>query len=173
MLILLFKYNFVIIPRVCLFSLILSGCSVKPLYEGMQVYHDVSNSFSNIDIDVIAERDGQILRSHLIDSFRDVRFTKKHCRLNVVLSWKEREFAISPDGNAKRVLFTYTAHIILQDKDRKIIVERDINASTSYNISHSHGEVTLSLYGRHNDHLLKELCTRIVENIRMVLENES
>lgn len=157
--------------------LLLAGCSVRPLYNNNVLQSGnfgCSNSkLNNIYVDVIAEREGQKLRSFLIDSFRDLKFAKKHYRLSVKLSENEREFALDLDNSAKRVMLTQTAHVILKGDAENVIFERDISASMSYNIAHSHGEVTLSLYGRHNDHLLKELCARIVENIRMALENES
>lgn len=147
---------------------LLVGCSVEPLYK------DESQSvFSDIDVDIIAERDGQKLRSHLMDAFRDIRFSKKKCRLSVNLVGYERAFAISNDGAAKRTLFTYDAHVTLRDNTSKVIFKRKISTSTSYNIANSHGEVTLSLYGRHNDALIKSLCARIVENIKMSLSHES
>ena len=148
----------------------LAGCSVRPLHDNTMDTNIAATSSTNISVDTIAEREGQKLRSHLIDAFRDIRFAKKNYRLTVTLKVIEREFAIGKDGNAKRVLFTYAAFVILRDHTGKNVMEREINASTSYNIGHSHGEVTLSLYGRHNDHLLRELSHRIVENVRMALE---
>ena len=145
-----------------------AGCSVRPLYDTEHWSSEVQHG--NISVDIIAERDGQKLRSYLIDTFRDIRFAKKKYRLTMTLKNTEREFAIARDGNAKRTLFTYTAHIVLFDEDGKTIIKRDIAASTSYNIEHSHDEIVLSLFGRHNDHLLKELAHRIVESVRMVLE---
>jgi hypothetical protein len=110
----------------------------------------------------------------LIDKFRDLKFARKKCRLDVKLSGSERQFAISSDGNAKRVQFVYVADTTLLDSDNKsVIFHTPISVSTSYNISYSHGEVLLSLYGRHNDALLRELCDRIVENIKMALKNEN
>jgi hypothetical protein len=144
-------------------------------------------------VDVIAERDGQKLRSYLVDTFNDMNFINKKCRLTIKLHQYEKPFAISNDGTAKRVSLIYVAAVTLQDRDggnggsrgnngggnssggggNNIIMKKDISVSTSYNIAHSHGEVTLSLYGRHNDALIKELCHRIVENVRMALANEN
>lgn len=149
----------------------LAGCSVRPLYD-TPFSSAASRRFSDINVDVIAEREGQKLRSYLIDSFRNRKFAGKQYRLTVTLSENEREFAADVDDSAKRIMLTQTAHTILRDNTGNIVFERDISASMSYNIAHSHGEVTLSLYGRHNDHLLKELCARIVENVHMALENE-
>jgi hypothetical protein len=151
--------------------LLFAGCSVKPLYM-----HDSESSTKkpcDIYVDVIAGRDGQKLRSHLMDSFRDIRFSRKKCRLSVNIMGYEKSFAIAKDGAAKRVLFTYDAYIVLRDNTNKVIFKRKVSTSTSYNIAHSHGEVTLSLYGRHNDALLKDLCNKIVENIKMSLSCES
>ena len=49
-------------------------------------------------------------------------------------------------------------------------MDKNISVSTTYNIARAQGEVMLSLYGRINSALLKELARRIVENIKMNLE---
>jgi hypothetical protein len=155
------------------------GCSVRPLYNGSDGSCKLSNnaldegpsSSSNggITVDVIAERDGQKLRSHLTDIFRDLDFAREKYRLKVLLQGYEKQFAISDEGNAKRVSFIYVADVDLFDNSANVVMKKTISVSTSYNISHSHGEMTLSLYGRHNDALLKELSHRIVENVRMFI----
>lgn len=129
-------------------------------------------SSGSITVDVIAEREGQMLRRHLSDMFRDLDFVKKKYFLTTKLSCTENPFAYADDGNAKRIQLIYKAHIVLQDEYRNPILERTVTATVSGNISNAQGEVVLSLYGRNNNAVLRELSARIVENIRVFLINE-
>ncbi len=147
--------------------LVISGCSVRPLYDGAT---SCDGKSSSIKVDVIANRDGQKLRSYLIDYLRDISFTDRKLRLTVTLSTVEKSFALDNTGAAHRLLSTSTAKVILRDENKKVIMDKNISMSTSYNIARAQGEVMLSLYGRMNSALLKELARRIVENIRMNLE---
>jgi hypothetical protein len=146
---------------------------VKPLYDEAPLSYSEKTGTGNIYVEVIAERAGQKLRSHLIDAFWDIKFVRKKYKLKTILEQKEKPFAFSADGNAKRVFFICSANVILTDEEGKKLSEKNITASTSYNISHAQGEVGVSLYGRYNDALLKELSYRIVENIRAILINEN
>lgn len=147
--------------------LVISGCSVRPLYDDAT---SCDGKPSSIKVDVIANRDGQKLRSYLIDYLRDINFTDRKLRLTVTLSTVEKSFALDNTGAAHRLLSTSTAKVILKDENKKVIMDKNISMSTSYNIARAQGEVMLSLYGRINSALLKELARRIVENIRINLE---
>jgi hypothetical protein len=144
------------------------GCSVAPLYEENTVAEDGSC----IAVSVIAERDGQILRRHLMDSFRDLHFSKRHCRLIIKLSSTEKPFAFGTDGNAKRLRLYYTADVTLKDSQQKMLFHKLISVSRSSNISSTYGEVVFSLYGRNSGALLRELSNRVVENIKVFLSYE-
>jgi hypothetical protein len=150
------------------------GCSVRPLY---QTSHETTGGTAGIDIDIIAEREGQKLRMYLVDTLRDISISPKlahrHLRLKIDLSSSEKQYAFSTDGNAKRVKFSYVAHVLLSNENRKNLLDRKISVSVGYNISHSQGEISLSIYGRNNETLLKELANKILENLKMVLENEA
>lgn len=142
-----------------------TGCSITPLYQ-------TAESENCMEIDVIAEREGQKLRRYLKDSFRDLSFVNTRKKLSVTINKIEKPFAISDDGNAKRLLLTYVAHVVLKDHNNKVVYENNISTSISTNISNAQGEVLLSLYGNNNSSVLKELAYRITENIRMFLINE-
>lgn len=143
------------------------GCSVQPLYD------TDNKNVGMIDVDVIAEREGQKLREYLRSDFRDLQFVKQRYVLSTTMAVTEKPFAIADDGNAKRVLISYTANIVLKDENRNPIYKKSVSVSVSSNISSAQGEVVLSMYGRNNSAALKELSRRITENIRMFLLNES
>jgi hypothetical protein len=126
-----------------------------------------------VAVDVIAERDGQILRGYLMDSFRDLNFSKCRYRLTIQLSSLEKPFAFASDGNAKRLRLYYTADVTLKDSQQKTLFHKLINVSRSSNISSAQGEVVFSLYGRNSGILLKELSARIIENIKVFLSHEN
>ncbi|MDR2681852.1 MAG: hypothetical protein LBB29_02295 [Holosporaceae bacterium] len=159
----------------CLTFLFLLGCSIRPLYHHAD--RNASKVASNIDVDVIAEREGQKLRSYLIDIFRDIdifsKLPHRHFRLQINLSSSEKQYAFSTDGNAKRIKFSHVAQVVLLDENQRKLMDREITVSVGHNISHSQGEISLSIYGRNSETLLKELAHKILENIKMVLENET
>ncbi|MBR1734703.1 MAG: hypothetical protein IJ730_04565 [Alphaproteobacteria bacterium] len=139
---------------------------MRPLYE-----NDSSNGeSSSIKVDMISNRDGQRLRSFLLDYLRDIQFTHEKMRLTTTLTLSEKSFAHDDSGYAHRLLSTYTAKVILRDKNKKIIMDKNISSSTTYNIAQAQGEMILSLYGKDNSPLLKELARKIVENIKITLE---
>ncbi|GHU11326.1 hypothetical protein FACS189449_02550 [Alphaproteobacteria bacterium] len=151
---------------------LLWGCSVRPLYYTSPDAKD-ANTSCPIDVDVIAGREGQKLRSYLLDTLRDIKIShksaNKHFRLKITLVPSEKRYAFSTDGDAKRVLFSYVAHARLLDENKNVLMNRQISVSISYNISHSHGEVSMSIYGRNNEALIKELSYKILENVKMVV----
>jgi hypothetical protein len=126
-----------------------------------------------MDVDVIAERDGQQLRNYVVDLLRDLNFSNKKYRLIINLTCLEKAFAIATDGNARRVQLSYTANVILKNEKGEIVSSWPVSVHTSSNISSLQGEVVFSLYARNNKVLLKELSCRIVENLRMLIFHES
>jgi hypothetical protein len=144
------------------------GCSVTPLYDCCK-----SSELQNIEVDVIANREGQKLRGFILGLLRDLPISKKKYRLSVNLTYSEKLFAFSNDGNAKRVRQSYTADVVLKNENREVIFKRDVSIHSSSNIASAHGEVMLSLYGRNSNTLMKELSHRIVESIKVFLIDES
>ena len=153
------------------FMLFLSACSnIRPLYD--DDYR--AKGAGKIEIDVIAERDGQKLRTYLQDKLEDMAlpFEKKHI-LSIKLESSEKQFAFTKDGNASREIFSYSADVALKNSERQTVWQREISVSTEYNVSHTQGSITLSLYGRNNDALIRELGDKIIENLRMYQEIEN
>jgi hypothetical protein len=140
---------------------------VSSLYEGSRK----SSEKQNIDVDVIAERDGQQLRNYVVDLLRDLNFSDKKYRLTIQLTRVERAFAVATDGNARRVQLSYTANVVLKNEKGEAVGSWPVSVRSSSNISSLQGEVVFSLYARNNRVLLRELGVRIVENLRMFHEN--
>jgi hypothetical protein len=121
---------------------------------------------------VIAEREGQMLRRHLIDLFRDLQFSRRRYKLVVTLTSVEKPFAIASDGNAKRLKLSYCANVVLKN-EKDVVFMKSVSVSRSSNISNAQGEVVFSLYDRSSNALLKELGYRIAESIKVFLSNEN
>lgn len=160
--IILFKKFFLII--LFLFSF---GCSFSPLYSGS----GDDNNNKNIKVGVIvAGKDGQKLRGFLIDAFRDILISKKNYNLEVELRKEEKTYALNEWGNATRVMFFYIAQIkFLDSLSHKVLLEKELQVYNTYNIS-DRGDVLLAMYGNMNVGLLKELASKIAENIKMVID---
>ncbi|MDR2107774.1 MAG: hypothetical protein LBO73_04655 [Holosporaceae bacterium] len=122
---------------------------------------------------MIAERDGQKLRNFITDSVRDLGLAQKHYRLTIKPIYSEKPFAMSSDGNATRIMISYVADVTLRNEKGEVIFNRPISIFTGSNIANAQGEVILSMYGRNNSVLLKELSDRIIESVRMFLSDEN
>jgi hypothetical protein len=153
---------------VLLFLQLSGGCTVRPLYDDGN-----RSGESPLEVDVIAERDGQLLRGFIQDSLRDLCFVQKKYRLSVKLAYEEKPFAFATDGNAKRLQQSYIAHVVLKDAGGKEVVAHEVRVFTSRNISTAQGEVLLLQYGQQNSTLLRELSARIVESLKMFVETEN
>ena len=162
------KY-FSVFSILCL--LIFPGCSVKPLYDSAQ---NKKEGMHEIYVDVISERDGQKLRTYLRDTMSDMNFVfpKKYI-LTIKLSSDENQFVFTRDGNASREICSYNAEITLKDTKQNIILWKNISSSAEHNVSHTQGTITLSLYGRNNEALIKDLGDKIIENLKVYLSIEN
>ena len=145
----------------------LIGCTdIRPLYDTPAN----KSGLYEIEVNTIAERDGQKLRAYLQDTMKDIGLLfPKPYTMSIKLSGKEKQFAFTQDGNASREVFSYTADVTLIDSSKKVVLHKIVESSTEYNVSHTQGTIMLSLYGRNSDALIKELGDKIIENLRMNL----
>ncbi|MDR1334890.1 MAG: hypothetical protein LBJ19_01265 [Holosporaceae bacterium] len=148
----------------------ISSCSVSPLYD--ECCSEPQATSAGVTVGVIGECDGQKLRSYLIDLFRDFPVKGNGYLLDVRLSRSEKSFAFEQDGYAKRRLFIYVADVNLLNSDRKLLMQRQIKVYVSYNISSGQWGIEVSLYGRHNNIMMRELAHRIVEAVKVFLSKK-
>ena len=165
-------YRFLILFLCC-------GCSIRPLYDTSQNSRKAkAENFeygkSNIHLNMIAERYGQKLYGYLADLIRDLelRGTRGPYRLAINLSKNDVPYALDSGGDAQRLRVIFTAKVILRDRDGTIMLDTPITASITRNTASVSGDVLLSMYGSANDAPIKELALRIIENIKVVLQNE-
>jgi len=111
----------------------LSACGFTPVYRTKPPLQ----TLSSIEIAIIANREGQIVRNHLIDRlYRNGYPSNPRYRL-VVSSIAENivEIGIDKDDEASRAQLRLSAELQLYDtaEDKRILI-RNVRATTGYNI---------------------------------------
>ena len=157
--------------RVCIL-LLCCGCSVQPLYEFKTRTETKSESRNSIFVNVIAGKNGQILRGYLQDLVRDLDISNGNEKyvLSVTLTEIEIPYALADDGNAQRRKINFIANINLKNIKGENVLATSVSESTTRNVSSSQGDILLSMYDRVNDSVLKDLAFRIIENVKVALE---
>lgn len=120
-------------------------------------------------MDVIAEKNGQMLRGYLQDLIRDLDVSDEKYVLSVNLQEKRIPYALADDCNAQRVKVNLIANIVLKNAEGKNVVVTSVTGSTTRNIANAQGDVLLSMYDGVGDAVLKDLAFRIVENLKIAL----
>lgn len=145
--------------------LLCCGCSVRPLHE----FRTESEYQNNIYVDVIAGKNGQMLRGYLQDLIRDLDISDEKYILSVNLQEKRISYALADDCNAQRVKINLIANIVLKNAEGTDVVVTSVTGSTTRNIANAQGDVLLSMYDGVNGATLKDLAFRIVENLKVAL----
>lgn len=113
----------------------LAGCGFRPLYA---TYRDgsVADDMAQIYVAAIADRNGQMLRNHLLDMMtpKGVPDPGRY-RLEVNLNSSRPPTVLSTDELASRRDFRLNANFVLMSADGKTVLKRGRHqAITSYNI---------------------------------------
>lgn len=116
---------------------VLSACGFSPVY-GVASRPDgaVGQALANVQIDPIADRNGQVLRNNLIDRFYgEGRPSSPRYRLAVALAATEEELGIQKDATATRARLRLQASYELIDSNSGQVVYRTFSRSViSYNL---------------------------------------
>lgn len=124
----------------------MTACGFQPLY-GEKASSAVTNTnLAAIDIDLIRDREGQMLRNELLDRFQPRGAALKPLyRLSIVLSQQKVGLAIRPDETGSRanliIIATYTIRDIA---DGEIVFNGTSRAVTGYNVLSSDFATTSS-----------------------------
>lgn len=145
--------------------LLCCGCSIRPLHE-LRTDSEYQN---DIYVDVIAGRNGQMLRGYLQDLIRDLDISKEKYTLTVSLIENEIPYALADDCNAQRLRINLNANVILKNSEGKEVVSTSVFESTTRNVASAQGDVLLSMYNKVNGSVLKNLAFRIIENLKVAL----
>lgn len=116
-----------------LFALLfLTACGFTPVYGTKTV----SNDLSNIDIAIIPDEEGQIVRNHLIDAMYNDGYPSNP-QLRLVVSPVQEsivEIGIDRDDEASRAQLRQETTMRLIDLDDKVVLQRKVRATSGYNI---------------------------------------
>lgn len=116
-----------------LFALLfLTACGFTPVYGTKTV----SNDLSNIDIAIIPDEEGQIVRNHLIDAMYNNGYPSNP-QLRLVVSPVQEsiiEIGIDRDDEASRAQLRQETTMRLVNPDDNVLLQRKIRATSGYNI---------------------------------------
>lgn len=122
------------------------ACGFRPLYDQRQAAA-VPAVLAAVQVDVIADRDGQKLHNFLLDRLnpKGPAATPLY-RLRVTLTTDRRSLGLRKDETATRVNLTLTAKYLLRDlRTAKVLFEGRSRATNSYNILQSEFATLASL----------------------------
>lgn len=116
-----------------LFALLfLTACGFTPVYGTKTV----SNDLSNIDIAIIPDEEGQIVRNHLIDAMYNNGYPSNP-QLRLVVSPVQEsivEIGIDRDDEASRAQLRQETTMRLVNPNDNVLLQRKIRATSGYNI---------------------------------------
>lgn len=117
-------------------SLALSGCGLHPLYGNQGSGRVGGGELQQVAIDLIPERNGQVLRNLLMDKFYlDGRPAKPDYRLAIQLSSTEENLGIRPDATATRSRVRINADVqLLSSRTGEVLFRTNARAIISYDI---------------------------------------
>lgn len=148
-----------------------AGCGFEPLM-GQRKNLQVSEELSQIRVEMIADRSGQILRNYLLDDLtpRGAEGRERYS-LRVILSEPRREVAISRDNTASVV--AYSASVSFALAERFVAADRSRPpasfAGTSYSQSTyvvTNSEfATLSSFNSARDRVLQDVSADIRQQV--------
>lgn len=141
--------------------LMLAACGFQPLYATGGV-SDVSEELSQVEVAVIPDRSGQVLRNHLIQGLNaGGRPDAPVYRLAVNLRERQEDLGIDKTDTAQRANLVITARFSLRTAaDDQEVLNRRVGIITSYNILLDE-YATLSAQNAARDRALRQLGSDI------------
>src|SRR5437868_2194903 len=114
----------------------LAGCGLHPLYGQQSTSRAVGAELQLTAIDLIPERNGQVLRNLLMDKFYlEGRPEKPDYRLAVQLASTEENLGIRPDATATRARIRIGAEVqLLSSKTGEVLYRTSARSIVSYDI---------------------------------------
>ena len=114
----------------------MTACGFQPLY-GEKTSSAVTNTeLSAVEIDLIRDREGQMLRNELLDRFQPRGAALKPLyRLSIALTQQKVGLAIRPDETGSRANLIITANYTIREiADGKVVFNGISRAVTGYNV---------------------------------------
>lgn len=153
-------------PLVLSTLLLLSGCGFHPLYGGAGGDR-LAGNLSDIAIEPIRDRPGQILRNNLIDRMHpggEARYS-----LAVYLSEARSDLGLQRDASATYARLYMVAKFVLYDvKGQKTLLSDTTTVITSFSLPQG-GFVNLVSEGDARQRALEEVSDEITEKVAVFL----
>lgn len=170
------KKIILIISVLALLIMPLAACGFSPLYRTAN-YQEVANVLKNIKISNIPNRDGQILRNYLIDSFytKGIPSSNPKYRLDIYgLQETVTALGIQKDATATRSQMRIQVNVKLVDPnaDNKILLERQLRSVSSFNILDSQYATRVSQQNV-KERSLRDLSEQITREISLYFKNKA
>ena len=127
------KFSILFSRLLILTTLSLSACGFQPLYSPtLQTTQDMAD----VKIAIISDRDGQVLRNHLLDLLNPYGPSQKpRYTLKTKLTTAIREVGIRRDATTSRKEMVATATIqLLENKTNKVILTKTLFAINTYSV---------------------------------------
>lgn len=123
-----------------------AGCGFEPLYGDHRARAVSRVELAAVQIDLIREREGQMLRNELLDRFQPSgAAAKARYRLSVALTAQRVGLAIRPDETGSRADLTLNATFVLTDiASNTAIFNGRARSITGYNVLDSEFATTSS-----------------------------
>ena len=128
---------------ICFTMLPLAGCGFQPMYGDYSASADKATpngQSSEISIDIIPDREGQILRNHLIDKLYQNGYPNNPtAKLHIdKLEETKTELDLTKSSEATRAQLRLKTNMVLTDiSTGKVILNRSLQTISSYNILES------------------------------------
>lgn len=111
-----------------------AACGFRPVYRGGSS-GEVATELSQVDVAVIPDRNGQILRNHLLDEINPRGGARPEYELRVNLFTTKQERALSSRQLATRANVRFRAEYFLRHKaTREQVFKTESEVVSSYNI---------------------------------------
>lgn len=148
-------------PALLATLVLMSACGFRPLY-GTGGVANAADELAQVEVSVIADRSGQILRNHLIQGLNTGgRPTDPVYRLDVTLRERREDLGIDKTDSAQRANLVVTARFSLRTSaDNEEVLNRRVGIITSYNILLDE-YATLSAQNAARDRALRRLGSDI------------
>ena len=125
---------------------VLTACGFRPLYGDRSASSVSSDELSAVQIDLIRDREGQMLRNELLDKFQPAGAAPKPLYgLTIGLSTQKVGLAINPDETSSRANLIMTASYTVRDLSNGSNLFKGISRSyVSFNVLDSEFATTSS-----------------------------
>jgi LPS-assembly lipoprotein len=147
---------------VVLVASVLHGCGFRPLYGKSEINTGVTQSLSQVSVDLIEDRIGQKLRNFLLDRLNpNGEPTHPRYALKVTTTSSRTDLGIERDETATRAILILNAEYLLLDNvTEEPLLQGSLQSTNSFNIVDS-DFATLSAENDAQDRAAREISNDI------------